>query len=171
MSALPPKADIGGVQFECSLWATSSTGLRVRSCGTLRSFVAVHLLWTIRTCEQFCTDFSFEFEETEWFETPKPSAQVFRFNFKNMLIECPRTAPNTRRAKGAYMRIQYASLKSKPLLQPLDPCPVCGAETTLAEIEPHPLHPNFEIHGYLCDRCGPIKSLVVLRSPPLQPVM
>jgi hypothetical protein len=31
------------------------------------------------------------------------------------------------------MRIQYASLKSKPLL---NPCPVCGAETTLAEIEP-----------------------------------
>ena len=26
----------------------------------------------------------FEFEETGWFETPKPSAQVFRFNFKNI---------------------------------------------------------------------------------------
>ena len=26
----------------------------------------------------------FEFEETEWFETPKPSAQVFRFNLKNI---------------------------------------------------------------------------------------
>jgi hypothetical protein len=38
------------------------------------------------------------------------------------------------------------------------------AETALSEIEPHPLHNNFEIHGYLCDRCGPIKSLVVLRS-------
>jgi hypothetical protein len=25
--------------------------------------------------------------------------------------------------------------------------------------------------GYLCDRCGPTKSLVVLRSPPLQPMM
>jgi len=47
---------------------------------------------------------------------------------------------------------------------PLNPCPVCGAETTLAEIERHPLHVNFEIHGYLCSRCGPIKSLVVLRS-------
>ena len=41
-------------------------------------------LWTIRTCEQFCTDSFFEFEETEWFETPKPSAQVFRCNFKNI---------------------------------------------------------------------------------------
>ena len=34
--------------------------------------------------EQFCTDSFFEFEETEWFETPKPSAQVFRFNLKNI---------------------------------------------------------------------------------------
>jgi hypothetical protein len=49
-----------------------------------------------------------------------------------------------------------------------DPCPVCGAETALTEIEPHPLHAKFEIHGYLCDSCGPIKSLVVLRLPRLQ---
>jgi len=40
-------------------------------------------LWTIRSHEQFCTDSLFEFEETEWFEIPKPSAQVFRFNFNN----------------------------------------------------------------------------------------
>ena len=32
----------------------------------------------------------------------------------------------------------------------LNPCPVCGAETALAEIEPHPLHVNFEIRGYEC---------------------
>jgi ribosomal protein S27AE len=74
--------------------------------------------------------------------------------------------------EGTYMRFQYAPLKSRStVFQPINPCPVCGAETTLAEIEPHPLHANFEIHGYLCDRCGPTKSLVVLRSPPLQPVM
>ena len=61
------------------------------------------------------------------------------------------------------MRFQYASLRSQPpMLQPLNPCPVCGAKPLLREIEPHPLHANFEIHGYLCDRCGPIKSLVVL---------
>jgi hypothetical protein len=59
------------------------------------------------------------------------------------------------------MRFRDASL----MLKPRDPCPVCGAETALVEIEPHPLHVNYEIHGYLCDRCGPIKSLVVLRSP------
>jgi len=62
--------------------------------------------------------------------------------------------------------------KSKPpILQATNACPVCGAETILAEIEPHPLHAKFEIHGYLCGRCGPTKSLVVLRSPPLQSMM
>jgi hypothetical protein len=50
------------------------------------------------------------------------------------------------------------------MLKPANPCPVCSGEITLAEIEPHPLHVNFEIHGYLCDRCGPIKSLVMLGS-------
>jgi hypothetical protein len=55
------------------------------------------------------------------------------------------------------MRIQGVSLE----LKPKNPCPVCGIETALAEIEPHPLHVNFEIHGYLCEQCGPIKSLVV----------
>lgn len=50
------------------------------------------------------------------------------------------------------------------VLKRINPCPVCGAETTLAEIEPHPVHADFEIHGYLCAGCGPIKSLVVLRS-------
>jgi hypothetical protein len=50
------------------------------------------------------------------------------------------------------------------MLKPQNPCSVCGAKTALAVIEPHPLHINFEIHGYLCDRCGPVKSLVVLRS-------
>lgn len=70
------------------------------------------------------------------------------------------------------MRSQYASLRSKPpMLAPINPCPVCGAETTLAEIEPHPLHANFEIHGYLCDQCGPTKSLVALRKPPLPLMM
>jgi hypothetical protein len=70
------------------------------------------------------------------------------------------------------MRFQDASLSSKlPILQPINPCPICGAETTLAEIEPHPLHAKFEIHGYLCGRCGPIKSVVVLRGPSLQPAI
>src|SRR6185295_6792676 len=36
-------------------------------------------LWTIRSSEQSCTDSSFEFEETGWFETSKPSAQCFDF--------------------------------------------------------------------------------------------
>jgi hypothetical protein len=73
------------------------------------------------------------------------------------------TAPEhpARKQKGKHMRIQDVSLD----LKPRNPCPVCGVETALAEIEPHPLHVNFEIHGYFCERCGPIKSLVVLRAP------
>src|SRR6202790_1201918 len=66
--------------------------------------------------------------------------------------------------KGNHMRIQDAALA----LKPRNPCPVCGVETALAEIEPHPLHVNFEIHGYLCEQCGPIKYLVVLRSSRLR---
>jgi hypothetical protein len=50
------------------------------------------------------------------------------------------------------------------MLKPLHPCPVCGAETALAEIEPHPQHIHFDIYGYVCDHCGPVKSLVVRRS-------
>jgi hypothetical protein len=34
-----------------------------------------------------------------------------------------------------------------------------------------PLHVNFEIHGYLCDRCRPIKFLVVLYPRPRQSMM
>jgi hypothetical protein len=49
------------------------------------------------------------------------------------------------------------------MLRPENPCTVCGAETQLAEIEPHPVKATLEIHGYLCDRCGPVKSVVVLR--------
>ena len=58
------------------------------------------------------------------------------------------------------MRMLDATLE----LETRNPCPVCGVETALAEIEPHPLHVNFEIHGYICQQCGPIKSLVVLRA-------
>jgi|HubBroStandDraft_3_1064219.scaffolds.fasta_scaffold46050_3 ribosomal protein S27AE len=75
-----------------------------------------------------------------------------------LLIVCPQTAPASSEEKvHAYEDVLL-------MLKQLNPCPVCGAETALAEIEPHPLHVDFEIHGYLCGRCGPIKSLVVLRS-------
>jgi hypothetical protein len=61
--------------------------------------------------------------------------------------------------------MRATALRSPSLrLRPTDPCPICRAETCLAEIEPHPLHRDFEIHGYLCHRCGPVKSLVVLRA-------
>ncbi len=60
------------------------------------------------------------------------------------------------------MRLQKASKSSK---QERHPCPICSTETTLSEIAPHPLHVNFEVRGYVCEQCGPVKSLVVLRSP------
>jgi len=100
-------------------------------------------------------------------ETPAQSARAFNSTFSKMIITLPRTAPTHGRAKGKYMRIKQAALMRKPR----NPCPVCGAETALTEIEPHPLHVKFEIHGYLCDVCGPIKSLVVLRAPPLRSMM
>ncbi|MBB5047109.1 hypothetical protein HNR60_001861 [Rhodopseudomonas rhenobacensis] len=54
---------------------------------------------------------------------------------------------------------------------PRHPCPVCDTPTILAEVAPHPLHANFDVHGYLCERCGPVKCLVVLRVPPSCRVM
>jgi hypothetical protein len=92
--------------------------------------------------------------------------QIFTLTSENQLIQrltqiAPWVSNLQVSADRKPMRFQDASLT----LKPRNPCPVCGAETDLAEIEPHPLHVNFEIHGYFCDRCGPIKSLVVLRSP------
>jgi len=52
-----------------------------------------------------------------------------------------------------------------------DPCPVCGLEITLDVVEPHPVDERLEIQGYICDKCGPVKSLVVLRSLPLHLLM
>jgi hypothetical protein len=49
---------------------------------------------------------------------------------------------NLASGEGKAHALQDASLMPKPR----NPCPVCGAETVLAEIEPHPLHVNFEIH-------------------------
>src|SRR6266853_2938786 len=123
-------------------------------------------LWTVASREQFYTDFIILTSENQCDRDAKRPG--FQFNFqKDAHPACPQTAPNQRRAKGKHMRFQDAPL----MLKPRNPCPVCSAETALAEIEPHPLHANFEIHGYFCDRCGPIKSLVVLCSPPLQSMM
>jgi hypothetical protein len=40
-------------------------------------------------------------------------------------------------------------------------CPISGKETTLAAIEPHPAHPEIELHTYRCVDCGPIKTTSV----------
>ena len=37
-----------------------------------------------------------------------------------------------------------------------DPCPICGKDITLAVIEPHPTHPERELHTYRCVDCGPV---------------
>ena len=42
-----------------------------------------------------------------------------------------------------------------------NPRPVCGNETTLAVIEPHPTHPGTELHTYQCVDCGPVKTTSV----------
>ena len=56
-----------------------------------------------------------------------------------------------------------------------DACPICGAALKLTEIEPHPSHNELEIHGYSCECCGPVKSLVVIHpveeEPPLLRMM
>ncbi|MET0278373.1 MAG: hypothetical protein ABW198_08580 [Pseudorhodoplanes sp.] len=62
---------------------------------------------------------------------------------------------------GKFMRLDNASKTDMPA----NPCPVCGIETSLLEIAPHPLHVKFDVHGYLCEQCGPVKSMVVLRTP------
>lgn len=45
-----------------------------------------------------------------------------------------------------------------------DCCQICGADLRIVEIEPHPQHGEWEIHGFSCGNCGPVKSLVVRRS-------
>ena len=40
----------------------------------------------------------------------------------------------------------------------LEACPICSKETTLAGVEPHPTHPETELHTYRCVDCGPVKT-------------
>ena len=84
----------------------------------------------------------------------RPSVSLFS-TLKIFADRVSLSRTDTRRAKGAYMRSQCVAKYKPPIFQPINPCPICGAETTLAEIEPHPLHTKFEIHGYLCGQCGP----------------
>jgi predicted RNA-binding Zn-ribbon protein involved in translation (DUF1610 family) len=41
------------------------------------------------------------------------------------------------------------------------PCPICGKATAIALIEPHPTHPERELHTYRCLDCGPVKTTSV----------
>jgi hypothetical protein len=42
-------------------------------------------------------------------------------------------------------------------------CQICGAKLKISEVEPHPKQGEWEIHGFSCRNCGPVKSLVVKR--------
>jgi hypothetical protein len=38
-------------------------------------------------------------------------------------------------------------------------CHRCGKPTSLAAIEPHPTHPELELHTYSCEDCGPVRTV------------
>jgi uncharacterized Zn finger protein len=40
----------------------------------------------------------------------------------------------------------------------LEVCPICSKETALAGVEPHPTHPETELHTYRCVDCGLVKT-------------
>ena len=40
-----------------------------------------------------------------------------------------------------------------------EPCHICGKQTSLAAIEPHPTHPEMELHTFRCDDCGPVRTV------------
>ena len=40
----------------------------------------------------------------------------------------------------------------------LEACPICSKETSLAGVEPHPTHPETELHTYRCVDCGLVKT-------------
>jgi hypothetical protein len=65
------------------------------------------------------------------------------------------------------MRLQDISFG----LETRDACPICNARIRLAEVEPHPCRDGFEIHGYSCQFCGPVKSLVVMSSVEEEPTL
>ena len=56
------------------------------------------------------------------------------------------------------MRLQDVSLG----LETKNACPICSARISLSEVEPHPSRHGLAIHGYICEFCGPVKSLVVV---------
>ena len=44
----------------------------------------------------------------------------------------------------------------------MDECPVCRGTIALVLVEPHPVHEEREIHTYVCEKCGPTKSRIVV---------
>jgi hypothetical protein len=50
-------------------------------------------------------------------------------------------------------------------------CPVCNSTITLTEVEPQPNRDGWEIRGFSCQFCGPVKSLVVLSPAEEEPAL
>jgi hypothetical protein len=73
--------------------------------------------------------------------------------------------------KGQFVHFRDGSFS----MDPKDPCPICGASVKLTEVAPHPNRDDWELNGYSCENCGPVKSLVVQRpvddTPPLLTLM
>jgi hypothetical protein len=43
-------------------------------------------------------------------------------------------------------------------------CHICGKQTSLAAIEPHPTHPEIEFRTFRCDDCGPVRTVSSVRE-------
>jgi len=38
-------------------------------------------------------------------------------------------------------------------------CLICGEKTSLAAVEPHPTHPEMELHTFRCEDCGMVRTV------------
>ena len=41
---------------------------------------------------------------------------------------------------------------------------ICGKPTAIAAVEPHPTHPEIELHTFRCDDCGPVRTVSHIAS-------
>ena len=111
--------------------------------------VAKTNLWTIGASEQFCTDCPQLTSENHDDRGANAKRPDFQFNFPQDVLK---PESSYRQRYGKHMRFQVASLllKSAGNL-----CPVCGAETALTEIEPHPRTPSLRFTDTSVTRAGP----------------
>jgi hypothetical protein len=86
---------------------------------------------------------------------PRRHCKATGFNSNFMRAIWAAVAFTPKRAEGRYMWIQNIVHNA---------CPICGKETTLAVIEPHPTHPTITLYTYRCMDSGAVKTTSVLRS-------